>query len=78
MAFTKVFKSITFSPEFTEPPFIDLIPEFDLPVPTARDDFGGFMRVPQSANAHLVVSFDPVVELGGLPVPDIELSICVT
>lgn len=56
----------------------DLVPEFDLSIPTAGDNLGGFVRMPQCAYAHLVMSFDPVVELGGLPVPNIQLSICVT
>lgn len=33
------------------------------------------MRVPQGAYAHLVVGLDPVVELGGLPVPNVQLSV---
>lgn len=33
------------------------------------------MRVPQGAYAHLVVGLDPVVELGGLPIPNVQLSV---
>lgn len=35
------------------------------------------MWMPQGADAHFVVSLDPVVQLGGLPVPNIQLSICI-
>ena len=49
-----------------------------MPVPAAGDDLGGFMRMPQGADAHLVVSLDPVVQLGGLPVPDVKLSVGVS
>lgn len=67
---------------FTEqpPPLqrTDLVPEFDLSIPAARDDLGGFVRMPQGAYAHLVVSLDPVVKLGGLPIPDVQLSICIS
>lgn len=56
----------------------DLVPEFDLSIPAACDDLGGFVRMPQGAYAHLVVSLDPVVELGGLPIPDVQLSICIS
>lgn len=52
-----------------------LIPEFDLSIPAAGDDLGGLVRVPQGTDAHLVVSLDPVVELGGLPVPDVQLPV---
>lgn len=54
---------------------VALVPEFDLSIPSAGDDLGGFMRMPQGAYAHLVVSLDPVVKLGGLPVPDVQLPI---
>lgn len=33
------------------------------------------MRMPQGADAHLVVGLDLVIQLGGLPVPDIQLPI---
>lgn len=56
-------------------PRSDLVPEFDLSIPTTGDDLGGFMRMPQGANAHLVMSLDPVVKFGGLPIPDIQLSV---
>lgn len=56
----------------------DLVPEFDLSVPAAGDDLGGFMWMPQGADAHLVMSLDPVVQLGGLPVPDVQLSVGVS
>lgn len=62
-------------PKTDEHTRIDLVPEFDLSIPTAGDDLGRFMRMPQGAYAHLVMSFDPVVKLGGLPVPNVELSI---
>lgn len=54
---------------------VALVPEFDLSIPAAGDDLGGFVRVPKGADAHLVVSLDPVVQLGGLPVPNVQLSI---
>lgn len=56
----------------------DLVPEFYLSIPPAGDDLGGLMRMPQGADAHLVVSLDPVVKLGGLPVPYVQLSICIS
>lgn len=56
----------------------DLVPEFDLSVPAAGDDLGRLVRMPQGADAHLVVGLDPVVQLGGLPVPDVQLPICVS
>lgn len=31
--------------------------------------------MPQGAYAHLVMGFDPVVELGGLPIPNVQLSV---
>lgn len=34
--------------------------------------------MPQGADAHLVVSLDPVVKFGGLPVPDVQLSVRVS
>ena len=52
-----------------------LVPEFDQAVPAAGDDLGGLVRVPQGADAHLVVGLDPVVQLGGLPVPDVQLAV---
>jgi len=55
----------------------DLVPEFDLSIPTAGDDLGGFVRMPECADAHFVVSLDPLVELGGLPIPNVQLSICI-
>lgn len=36
------------------------------------------MRVPQGTDAHLVVGLDAVVQLGGLPVPDVQLPVCVS
>lgn len=36
------------------------------------------MRVPQGADAHLVVGLDAVVQLGGLPVPDVQLPVGVS
>lgn len=33
--------------------------------------------MPQSTDANFVVSLDPVIELGGLPIPDVQLSICI-
>lgn len=33
------------------------------------------MRMPQGADADLVMSLDPVVKLGGLPVPDVKLTV---
>lgn len=59
-------------------PVTDLVPEFYLSIPPAGDDLGGLMRMPQGADAHLVVSLDPVVKLGGLPVPYVQLSICIS
>lgn len=56
-------------------PRSDLVPEFDLSIPTTSDDLGGFVRMPQGAYAHLVMSLDPVVKLGGLPIPDVQLSV---
>lgn len=56
-------------------PQSDLVPEFDLSIPTTSDDLGGFVRMPQGAYAHLVMSLDPVVKLGGLPIPDVQLSV---
>lgn len=77
---------VQFGPSFsrTPPPQThiqprsDLVPEFDLSIPTTGDDLGGFMRMPQGANAHLVMSLDPVVKFGGLPIPDIQLSVCIS
>lgn len=57
---------------------VHLIPEFDLSIPATRDDLGGLVRVPQGADAHLVVRLDPVVKLGGLPIPDVQFSICIS
>lgn len=57
---------------------VNLVPEFDLSIPTTRDDLGGFMWMPQCADAHLVMSLDPVVKLGGLPIPNVQLSICIS
>lgn len=54
-----------------------LVPEFNLSIPSTGDHLGCFMRMPQGADAHFIMSLDPVVQLGGLPVPDVELSICV-
>lgn len=34
--------------------------------------------MPQGADAHLVVSLDPVVKFGGLPVPDVQPSVRVS
>lgn len=65
-------------PPFPRPPTdtrTDLVPEFDLSIPTAGDHLGGFMWMPQCTYAHLVMSLDPVVQLGGLPVPNVQLSI---
>lgn len=56
----------------------DLIPEFYLSIPATGDDLGGFMWMPQGADAHLVMSLDPVIKLGGFPVPDVQLSICIS
>lgn len=56
-------------------PRSDLVPEFDLSIPAAGDDLGGLVRMPQGTYAHFVVSLDPVVKLGGLPVPDVQLSV---
>lgn len=56
----------------------DLIPELDLSIPSAGDDLGCFVWMPQGADAHLIVSLDPVVKLGGLPIPNIQLSICIS
>lgn len=53
------------------------VPEFDLSVPAAGDDLGGLVWMPDCADTHLVVCFDSVVQLGGLPVPDIQLAVCV-
>lgn len=63
-----------------QPPHLvtGLVPEFNLSVPPAGDDLGGLVRMPQGADAHLVVSLDPVVKLGGLPVPYVQLSICIS
>lgn len=54
------------------------VPEFDLSVPAAGDDLGGLVRMPDCADAHFVVCFDSVVQFSGLPVPDIQLPICIT
>lgn len=56
----------------------DLVPEFDLSVPSTGDDLGGFVWMPQGTDANLVMSLDPVIKLGGLPIPNVELSVCVT
>lgn len=36
------------------------------------------MWMPEGADAHLVMSLDPVVKFGGLPVPDVQPSVCVS
>lgn len=36
------------------------------------------MWVPQGTDANLVMSLDPVIKFSGLPVPDVELPICIT
>lgn len=75
---------VQFGPSFSRTPISkqthrhpqsDLVPEFDLSIPTTSDDLGGFVRMPQGAYAHLVMSLDPVVKLGGLPIPDVQLSV---
>lgn len=33
--------------------------------------------MPDGADAYFVVGFDSVVQLGGLPVPDVQLAICI-
>lgn len=71
----QLFSLIPLIPKNTRPV---LIPEFDLSVPAAGDDLGGLVRMPQGADAHLVVGFDPVVKLGGLPVPNVQLSVRVS
>lgn len=52
-----------------------LIPQLDLAVPTAGDDLGGLVGMPEGADAHLVVRLNAVVKLGGLPIPDVQLAI---
>lgn len=54
---------------------MSLVPELDQSVPATGDDLGGLVGVPQGTDAHLIVCLDPVVQLGGLPVPDIQLPI---
>lgn len=36
------------------------------------------MWVPQGTDANLVMSLDPVIKFSGLPVPNVELPICIT
>lgn len=55
-----------------------LVPEFDLSVPAAGDDLRGFVWMPDSADADFVMCFNSVVQLGGFPVPDIQLPVCIS
>lgn len=55
-----------------------LVPEFDLSIPATGDDLGGLVGVPQDADAHLVMGLDTVVQLGGLPIPDVQFPVCIS
>lgn len=72
------FRSDYISTPTLPPPPPGLVPELYLSVPAAGDDLGGLVWMPQGADAHLVVSLDPVVELGGLPVPYVQLPVCIS
>lgn len=54
------------------------VPEFDLSVPAAGDDLGRLVRVPERADAHLIVRFDPMIQFSRLPVPDVQLPVGIT
>ncbi len=51
------------------------VPELDLTVPAAGDHLRRLVRMPERADAHLIMRLDPMIELRRLPVPDIQLPV---
>ena len=59
------------------PPTLSLsspsVPELDISVPARSGDLAGLMWVPQHLDTNIVVSLPLGQQLGGLPVPNIDL-----
>lgn len=54
------------------------IPIFDYAVPARCEEFAGLVRVPQGGYADAVMSFPLLVQLRGLPVPNVAFAVSIT
>ena len=53
------------------------VPVFDDAVPARSGHLGGFVGVPEDADADVIMSFELAVQLGALPVPYVHLSVSI-